>query len=132
MGYEAERAAIEGRIKNNWTATPIKWPNVAFEPGTTAAFFEPWIANATAYQASLGSPATFRHPGVLSINIRTRPQTGTALAKTYADTLSTLFRGQVVSGIVFKAPHVTQVGDVDGWYLTNWRVYFHRDEIFTF
>lgn len=130
MGYESERASIEGRISDNWTVTPIKWPNVAFEPGTASAYIEPWIVNGTSYQASLGRPAIWRHPGSLSINIRVRPQVGMGVAKTYADTLAILFRAWCASGITFGAPRIRQVGDIDGWYLLNLQIPFERDEIF--
>src|SRR5512138_1510800 len=111
MGYAEERSAIESHLAANWTATPIAWPNVAFEPGTAAAWIQPRIVNVQSFQASLGSPAVFRHPGAVSINVWIRPQTGTAAARTYADQLAQMFRSLQIGSITFHAPAVNEIGD---------------------
>jgi hypothetical protein len=131
MSYDAERQAIELRLKNGWTTTPIKYENVAFTPtDAMQAFIELMIVNAESRQVSLGSPALFRHPGAISINVRTRLQIGTKLGKQYADTLAALFRGKEFSGITCRAPKVTRLGEINGWFVYNVSINFFRDELF--
>jgi len=131
MSYEAERASIEGRLKTAWTTTPIKFDNVAYTPAsTTTAFIELAIVNGESKQISLGSPALYRHPGVISINVRTRLQIGSSTAKKHADTIGGIFRGQEFGGITCRAPRVSRVGEVDGWFVYNVSIPFFRNEVF--
>lgn len=130
MTYEAERTAIEARFQANWTTTPIKWENVPFEPGTASAFVEIRIATAASFQASLGSPALYRHNGVISINLRVRQNVGTTTAKGYIDSLCAIFRGQTFSSVTCRAPIVSVIGDLNGWYTYNISIPYYRDQAF--
>lgn len=131
MSYDTERQSIETRFKNAWTTTPIKFDNVVFTPiSTTTSFVELSITNGQSFQASLGAPALYRHPGNISINVRTRLQIGSKLARQYADSIATIFRGQTFDGIVCRAPKVTRLGEIDGWFMYNVGIPFFRDEIF--
>lgn len=131
MSYDAERASIEGRLKTNWTSTPIKFENVAYTPAaTTVAFIELMIVNSQSIQASIGSPALYRHPGSISINVRTRLQVGSKQGRVYADTLSGIFRGKEFDGITCRAPKVTRLGEIEGWFVLNVSIPFYRDEVF--
>jgi len=131
MSYDAERQSIESRLKSAWTATPIKYENVAYTPGnTTTAFIELMIINSESVQVSLGSPALYRHPGTISINVRTRLQIGSSMAKQYADTLAGIFRGKQFDGITCRSPRVLRLGEVNGWFMYNVGIPFFRDELF--
>ena len=132
MSYEAERASIEGRLSTNWKTTPIRFENVAYTPAsTTTAFIELAIVNGASRQISLGTPALYRHPGVISINIRTRLQIGSSTGKKHADTIAGIFRGkEFATGITCKAPRITRIGEVEGWFVYNVSIPFFRNEVF--
>jgi hypothetical protein len=130
MSFEATRVAIESRVQTNWTTTPIKFENVPFKE-TKDAYVALFILEGEGQQVSLGTPATRRWPGVIIIQVFVPEDSGTKLAKTYADALAAIFdRVQFSSGnsgtISCRIPSVETVGAKDGWHQTNVTVPFKR------
>ena len=67
--FADERAAIEKRLKDNWTTTPIAFDNVGFRP-TDSEYIAIFIQNASATQIELtGSTPRHRYTGLISIQI---------------------------------------------------------------
>jgi len=135
MGYESERALIEpmffaGMISASFATTDIAWENVKFEPEDEQTYVSFRIVHAFEDQASLGDSPLFRAAGFLSIAIMTPEGTGTATAKKNADKIAAVFRGQTLSGIIFRAPRIEEVGNQNGYYQLNIIVPFQRDEVF--
>lgn len=131
MSFEDTRAAIESRVKTNWTTTPVKYENVPFEE-TTKAYVALFILGGEGGQISLGTPAVRRWPGGIVLQIFVPENTGTKTAKTYADTLAALFdRVQFSSGnsgtISCRIPSTETVGVRNGWHQINVTVPFKRD-----
>lgn len=130
-GLRSERAAIEGRFSTQWgSTTPIAWDNVHYTPVPETSFVKFAVLPGTAWVASLGTSPSYRHTGIISINIHTPIDAGTTTAKTLADTASAVFRGWQSGGLVCRSPYITFNGEEDGWYKINVTVGFFRDETF--
>jgi|GEM_PF-1105923 hypothetical protein len=131
-GFEDERIAIEKRFNDNWTTTPIVWSNVPFKEQTTP-YVALFILDGEGEQVSLGTVAMRRWAGVVVIQVFTLPDTGTKLARTYAETIAAIFdRAQFSYGgsgtITCRVPSIDPVGVENGWYQVNVNVPFIRDK----
>lgn len=142
MSYTDEQKAIMGRLETGWgTTTPIAWPNAIYPPPADhaaspdkyddAAYIEPRVARQPAFNTDLGTDRRVRHPGLLTINVRTRLGEGDKEAMELADKAAALFRNVTFSGITFRAPTVRDFGRDDGMYLVQVDCPFWRDSIHT-
>lgn len=142
MSYAAARAVIEDRIQANWTATPVAWENVAFDPAAPGDGFPaggPFLALTVLWgnerQASFGDATNlYRNTGVLQLHIRTAIGTGTAQAHQLLDDAAVLFRGQQIAGFTFwsaspePGEEEREAGGGTGWYRLTMNVPFKLDE----
>lgn len=130
--FADERAAIEKRLKDNWTTTPIAFDNVGFRP-EDSAYVAIFIQNAAATQIELtGVTPRHRYTGLISIQIFTDVNTGSQTAREYADTIAAIFRNKRFSSgdsgtIICRSPNVQRVGVVDGRFQLNLTVPYYRD-----
>jgi hypothetical protein len=131
-GFADERIAIEKRFHDTWTTTPIVWGNVPFaeQTGPYVALF---ILDGEGHQVSLGTPALRRWAGVIIVQIFVEQDTGTKLARQYADTIGAIFdRAQFSYGssgtIRCRIPSITPVGIENGWFQINVEIPFIRDK----
>lgn len=125
MNYSQEKQAIEQHFEANWPHTPIVFENAKFT-GAEDEWVRLSILNGDAYQASMGDNPAFRHPGVVVVQIFTRPDSGSGRALELADLVDQLFRLAVVSGIVFRVPRVQKVPSDNEWYQVNVSTEFYR------
>ena len=123
MGIDADRQTIEGMLFNNWATTDIAWDGVDYTPEAGTSWISLSILPGEDQSSTMGS---YKHIGVLTIQIFTPEHEGSAVARGYADTLSGIFRKVEQSGIVFKMPTTTRVGASNGWYQMNVSVPYHR------
>lgn len=127
MSFDDERAAIEGRFNTQWgSTTEIAWDNVPFTPPATA-WVRLSILPGESFNAALGATAV-RHPGVIVVQIFTPEDTGTAQARTLAQSAANVFNNARFSGIRCRAAGIFRVGTFDGWYQMNVNIPFERDE----
>lgn len=130
--FADERAAIEKRLKDNWSTTPIAFDNVGFRP-TDSEYVAIFIQNATATQIELtGATPNHRYTGLISIQIFVDANTGSQTARSYADTIAAIFRNQTFSSgssgtIICRTPNVQRVGVVEGRFQLNLTVPYYRD-----
>lgn len=130
--FADERAAIEKRLKDNWTTTPIVFDNVGFRP-TDSEYIAIFIQNAAATQIELtGSTPRHRYTGLISIQIFVNANSGSQTARSYADTIAAIFRNQTFSSgssgtIICRTPNVQRVGVVEGRFQLNLTVPYYRD-----
>lgn len=130
QSYSAEQLAILNRLGDNWTRTPIRWPNIASAP-TEESHVEPVVNRAEAFNASVSAASKLvRHPGLLTLNIRVPLGGGDVVALDYADELAALFRNVTVDSITFRAPTVRDLGPEGAWYRVQVDCPFYRDSIF--
>jgi len=105
MRHVEVRAEIETRFAALWTATPVAFENVAFEPPGDDA---PWVRLAVtsdgAEIASIGGPPRrYRCHGHVSLEITVPAGTGSRPAHELADQALDLFAGWPVSNLTFLA-----------------------------
>lgn len=140
MSYASARAAVEARLMDNWTATPIAWENATFDPHAPGGSFPvggPFIAFTILWgqewQRSFGADVNlYRNSGVLQLHVRTAIGDGTAEAHTLADSLAALFRGQQLAGFTFWSayPEPGEEEKEAGWYRLTVNVPFKLDEFY--
>ena len=132
MSWANERQAIESRLAAAWTTTPIRYENVPFAQQTTP-YVALFILDGQGDQISLGTPALRRWVGIIVVQVFVPQDTGTQLARSYADTIGAVFdRAQFSSGssgmIRCRIPSVTVVGITNGWSQLNVTIPFIRDK----
>lgn len=132
MGWESERKAIESRFATNWTTTPIKYEGAPFaeQHGPHVALF---IRHGDRSQVSLGTNPTIRSVSVIIVQIFVLRETGTALAKTYADSIAAIFeRAQFMTTdsnlISCQTASIEQADETEGFYQMNVSIPYMRDE----
>jgi hypothetical protein len=132
MGWESERKAIESRFATNWTTTPIKYEGAPF-----AEQHVPHVALFIRYgdrsQVSLGNNPTIRSVSVIIVQIFVLRETGTALAKTYADSIAAIFdRVQFMTAdnnlISCQTASIEQADETEGFFQMNVSIPYTRDE----
>ena len=137
MSYETERLAIRTAFKTAWEAgsdLPVQWFNIDFDPPADGS---PYIAfsvlRGQSGQSGMlsATQARFRHPGVVQIDVVIGKGKGSRIALELVDEIAAIFRGQNVSGIIFRAPDVSQILEPE---VSRVRfivsIPFHRDETF--
>jgi hypothetical protein len=140
MSYDGVRRTLEQKLADEWTATPIRWPDAPFNPSVTLAYIAPHLLFGDSSQASMNLDASaqrlYRTMPVLMIQVFTPELEGAGPALRFADTLCDMFRSLTLvieSGntLVFYDPAVTRVGVSDGWLQYNVAVSFRWDRVLT-
>ena len=113
------RDTIITRIAENYSASPVAWPNRKFDPDKDAPaghWIRPNIIMNLSEIAELGeSGLGFRH-GVLKMQVFGPKGKESRTAWANAGSLEALFRRKVLSRIVFDEPNTTEIGADDEFY----------------
>jgi hypothetical protein len=125
MSWADERASIEARLSDNWSTTTIDWENVDFNTPNNAAWIRLSIINGASDYRVI--QAKKQHLGMIAIQVFTPINTGTALARSYCDTLAAIFDDQNFDDVVCGVASITNVGASDVWYQTNVSIPYRRD-----
>lgn len=125
MGFADERKSIENRFKTEWTATPIAFDNVPFDPPSNADWVRLSIINGDSGYRSLGSST--RHTGIISVQIFTPVNKATKTSRQYADIVSDIFSDQIFDEIVTDVSSINIIDDDDAWLQTNVTTPYYRD-----
>jgi hypothetical protein len=127
MGFESERAAIEGKM-SEFTTAPIAYDNAPFEADNN----EPWVRltilnGASSYRTLNGDT---KHNGLIDISVFVPKNEGSKEARTIIDELDTLFRLQSLDSgsIKVAAGSVTTLGVTGAWKQYNISFPFRRVE----
>jgi hypothetical protein len=134
QSYGDETAAILGYLKAQWAErTPMGFPNQQIDPeGVTHANVR--IARQGAFNvAGTATDKLVRHPGLLTIEIRSPAGEGDGEALDHGDYAAGLFRNLTLSGITFRAPTVRDFAPRSGskWYVVQVTCPYQRDSIHT-
>ena len=129
MTSKAETIAIESRFATNFTVCPVKYSNVKYQPTPRQAWANIKVVIADSIKAEIGG-GLHRNAGIIGVNIYEPINTGTVAGKEKADNAASVFRDAAFSGITCRSPKITEVGEIDEWYVINMSVPFFRDEIF--
>ncbi len=126
---EDMRAAIEGRLSDNWSTTAIAYDNVPYTPVAGTPYIRLTIHEVDSRQISMsGSTNCHRVTGIINIMIFVATGTGTKTAKQYADTISGIFRNADFSDILCRSPRVIRVGDIGEWFQYTVLIDFQYDK----
>ncbi|MEO1943429.1 MAG: phage tail terminator-like protein [Candidatus Thioglobus sp.] len=123
--FAAERASIEGRLSSNWTTTAIAYDNVDFDAVTGVEWIRLTILPAETNYRALEAKKRFN--GIISIQIFSPRNKGTATIRTYADTLSGIFVDQKFDDVVCRSASITSVAQLSEWHQINLNIPFWRD-----
>jgi len=117
MTFETQERAFETRFDSNWSHTPIKWPNIAFNSKDKSEYVT--FSNITddVKEKSLGSnPVLYRYFGDIVIQIFVVSNSGATRALQLAELVADIWRSAQFSGITMKATKMVTVGVQEGWY----------------
>lgn len=135
MSYATQAAAIRARFYAGWKAaqgftdaqmqTRVEWPNSTLtKPATPASWVRLAILPADAFRADLGEVKTYRHIGLVTVQVFVPENTSDSAAWTLAEAACEVFRGVSEGGIHYEglrgeAPRIQTVGVKDGYYQLN-------------
>lgn len=126
--FQDIRAAIEARLSSNWTTTPIAWDNVEYDPTPATSFIRLIVDEVDSTQVSMATTPCHRIVGLIHIMIMVPINTGTNVARGYADTLAGIFRNADFSGVKCQSPRIRRVGDVGEYYQYSLLTPFYTDK----
>lgn len=135
MSYEQEAIDIESLFAAEWAAgpnTPVEYDNSDYNISAGVPYVTLTIQSGPAFQADLGKPTnTYRHNGLIIVQIHTPVDEGSAIARGLADEAATIFRTRFIgAGIITKTPDFDRIGVSGAYYQINMLIPFHRDTIF--
>jgi len=132
MSFATARRDIELRLRDNWATTTIAYDNVAFEtPAGDTAWVAVRVFEDTSARITIGNPGVHRQSGLIAIYIYVPQNTGTQVARGYADDIAAIFRDKQFNGITCREASVTNVGDFEQWYQVNVTIPFYWDGTYT-
>lgn len=132
MGFRSQQTALEQFVKSGFTIAALVFENT---PAPSGDVVDEWarvaILFGDSFRMQLGAAqAAYRHPGLLTVQIFLREGVGVDRGVEMADTVSTLLRDQVVSGINLLVPRVNKIAVADkGWYQVQVATPFYFDEV---
>lgn len=142
MTYQAELSAIEARLLNNYTSTPVAIDDSGpiIDPATRQIVEQPddaaWVRlsvrGAREEQASIGGAGSnrFRNYGVIIVQVFTPMREGPQAGRSIADVVGAIYRRQQFSGITCRGASVRDLGKVAGWIQHNVEIPYFRDDNF--
>ena len=129
MSYAQERADIESRLNTGWTTTAIAWDNVPYVPTPGTSWIRCTILPGSVDALEFGRDTLKEHSGIIDIGIFTPRNTGSAVGRGYADTLSTLFDLAEFGTIDCDEAEVQNLGIDEDWYQLSVSIPFTRREV---
>ena len=133
MSLASTITTLNAHFASGWgSTTPVAYDNVAFDVDLHPEFVSFSVSFGSQEQKSTGSPGHnfYRQKGIVSVRIFTPLDRGAKRGMQLADQISALFRTKTISGITFKSPSTTVVGQFDGSYQVNIAISFFYDETF--
>ena len=125
MSFANERSSIEARLSANWTTTAVNYSNVDFDTPNNSPWVRLSILNGQSDYRAINSKKI--HLGLISIQVFTPVNTGTASIREYADTLASIFDDQSFDDVVCGVASIASVGSSDVWYQVNITIPYRRD-----
>jgi len=135
MTWETELSTVRQLLRSNWSTTPIAWPGEHFDrPAQTGLLNAPagylrvgWNHD-PAIQGGMSAQGVRVYPGLLTIMIMVEPNTGTTIFRTYADTISAIFRAVTATAdrIWFDEPWYRFHGKDGEWVRADLNIPFTR------
>ena len=99
MSLATARRDIETRIQSNWATTPVAFDNAPYRPRAGTPWVRVHIFEEDVNRLNIGTPGYHRVVGLIVMSIYVPVETGTQVARGYADTLAALFRDVVAANL---------------------------------
>lgn len=130
MSFAQAQMDIETRFYQNFTACPVKYENVDYDPQPGTSYAEIYVVESDNRRADIGTNNPLhRTLGLISVNVYTKKFIGSKTGRTLADTAADVFRDASFSNITCRSPLVRNVGEVGDWFVVNMTCEFYRDEV---
>jgi hypothetical protein len=136
--YQSAEDTITSQFGNNWSYTPVAYPNAPAINETVSGRPElgigqdPFIAVEIIYSTSpaieVGASPLKRTFGNILVEFYTKEDTGSLQNRINLDRLAAMFEYKTIEDISFRDITVMQSGTQNGWYITPAmvRFYFYR------
>lgn len=129
MSFDSTRAAIETRMASRWgSEVPVLYEADGIAPPVGQAFVRISIREYGGNQVTLGIEPVMRWHGAIVCDAFSPLASGTAEARRLGDRFRKIFERATFDTI--RCKHVTpdERGEVDGWWQSQYRCYYYRDE----
>lgn len=129
MSFDSARAAIEQRMEAEWDSdAPVLYEASGVTPPTSSPFVRIQIREFGGDQITLGIEPVMRWRGAIICNVFVPLHTGTTVGRQLGEKFRKIFERRSFSTI--RCKHVTPefLGDIDGWWQSNYRCYYYRDD----
>jgi len=141
MSFATARRDIEKRFDANWASTLIAWDNVNFVPPKDDHWVRFSIRDGSVQRKNIGAAGTFRHFGIIFVQLYAPKDTGTQVLRGYADDVAGIFRDARFNGVVCQEAELTNIGVTKAsalssgslpYYQINISIPFYWDGTYTF
>jgi len=122
VSFKQAEADLRTYFSDNWSSTPISWPNVEFKPPEPPAPFVKYnIQDAASSKLEVGRSGMSEYPGVLFFGINIPAGSGRNLIKKYQDDLRELFEYENIGIVSVREFQPATVGRSDDgiWWQEN-------------
>jgi hypothetical protein len=122
MGYEQATTDLRTHFYNNWSATPISWPNASFSPPDPPDDFVKFNTQpGNSSKLEVGKSGLSEYPGVVFFGINVPAGQGRNGAMVHVDDLCDMYEFTNIGVVMVREAKVTNVGQSgDGvWYQVN-------------
>lgn len=126
MPFESLTRSIETVFDDSYSATPVAYENVPFDPPSGAWVRLTVVNGGGATFGLTGAQPIVRDTGVISVQVFVPENTGTQAAKALVDSIVPIYEHTQFDGIVAYTASVAPVGISDGWHQTNITIPFRR------
>ena len=129
MSFVQERADIEARLSSGWSTTAIAWDNVPYVPTPGTAWIRCSILPGSVEALEFGRDTLKEHSGIIDIGVFVPRDTGSNTARSYADTISTLFDMVAFGTIDCEEAEVQNMGIDEAWFHLSITIPYKRREV---
>lgn len=133
MGYSADAQTIRERFNAEW---PVEQPGIPFSFGDVEynpPDDEPWVRvntlSGAQTQVSMGKLRRFRRVGIVVVQIFVPAGSGDGTARELADSVSAIYQGRTVNGVIFRGTGLTRVGVDGAWVQYNASTPYQADDL---
>ena len=110
-------------ILNTWGELPIAFDNVKFDPATNNRWVRLTVVDGDSFKESIGCDR-IKRTGIVTVQIFTETGIGSRIARTYADTITNLYKNITSGNVIYRTPSATRIGYENGVFQINVNIPF--------
>ena len=131
MNIDRVREIFETHLKDNWSKTPIAYPNVPYRAKPDESYLACYLLPGQGDVISLGHSAWNRWSGIFQINVFGALNLGSKPVLEWGGELVDLFYGMDTDGLQTRTPYLEQLGQHEQHFAVSVTVPFIYDEKMT-